>query len=96
MNIWLFYCSVLFYSSIADSVSKRRRQKQETQEPAANSTSNEEETKTPDTPQGKKHSCDKCGRVFSKWKHLSIHYTKVKHKHSNPLDHEVPFFTNIF
>ncbi|KAK3849112.1 hypothetical protein Pcinc_044120 [Petrolisthes cinctipes] len=64
-------------SSIADSVSKRRRRKQETREPIITSTANEEETKTPDTPQGKKHSCDKCGRIFSKWKHLSIHYTKV-------------------
>lgn len=27
----------------------------------------------------KKHSCEKCGRVFSKWKHLSIHYTKVEY-----------------
>nr|XP_053627439.1 zinc finger protein 502-like [Cherax quadricarinatus] len=62
--------------SIADAVSKRRRRAVEADDPPVSVDSTESENKILETP-AKKHTCEKCGRVFSKWKHLSIHYTKV-------------------
>ncbi|XP_045583133.1 zinc finger protein 813 isoform X2 [Procambarus clarkii] len=62
--------------SIADSVSKRRRRIVEADEPSVSVDLTGSENKSSETPV-KKHTCEKCGRVFSKWKHLSIHYTKV-------------------
>lgn len=65
------------FISIADSVSKRRRRAVETDETSVSNDSTGSENKTTETP-AKKHTCEKCGRIFSKWKHLSIHYTKVR------------------
>ncbi|XP_071515273.1 uncharacterized protein [Panulirus ornatus] len=62
--------------SIADSVCKRRRRTVETDETSVSNDSTGSENKTTETA-AKKHACEKCGRIFSKWKHLSIHYTKV-------------------
>ncbi|XP_050686799.1 zinc finger protein 678-like isoform X2 [Eriocheir sinensis] len=62
-------------SSIADSVSKRRRRKN-TQDDTTGLDSSGGDNKANESTL-KKHSCEKCGRKFSKWKHLSIHCTKV-------------------
>ncbi|XP_063864441.1 zinc finger protein 62-like isoform X1 [Scylla paramamosain] len=62
-------------SSIADSVSKRRRRKtMQDDTPGLDSCGVDSKAFESSS---KKHSCEKCGRVFSKWKHLSIHCTKV-------------------
>ncbi|XP_042857537.1 zinc finger protein 184-like [Penaeus japonicus] len=62
--------------SIADSVSRRRRKAADNEGVPVSSTVASAESRASEAVP-KKHNCDKCGRVFSKWKHLSIHYTKV-------------------
>lgn len=69
-------CDTWTLLSIADSVSKRRRLKT-MQEDTSGLDSSGGDSKVHEN-SSKKHSCEKCGRVFSKWKHLSIHYTKVE------------------
>ncbi|KAG0722149.1 Zinc finger protein 454 [Chionoecetes opilio] len=62
--------------SIANSVSKRRRRRT-LPDDTSGLDSCGGDSKVFDSSSSKKHSCDKCGRVFSKWNHLSIHYAKV-------------------
>ncbi|XP_066971034.1 zinc finger protein 728-like isoform X1 [Macrobrachium rosenbergii] len=68
--------------SIAETVSKRH-QLAELQGSSRTPKSSAVEGKNSEN-SAKKHICDKCGRVFSKWKHLSIHYTKVHHDEDGP------------